>query len=136
MVIRSLDVCAYRAIQLVSAIMLCEEVDFKTILTATENSQATVPHTYRGSQSRFIFNKSTVMAKYDPLCSKSTLFFTVKLDPINSFANMAEVRHIYLKLTCCVFMKLQRQLCDGNADANAVDRDDYKYLFLYLYFIS
>ena len=32
----------------------------------------------------------------------------------------------------CGFIKLQRQLCDGNADANADDRDDYKYLFLYL----
>ena len=31
-------------------------------------------------------------------------------------------------------MKLQRQLCDGNADANADNRDDYKYLFLYLCF--
>ena len=33
-------------------------------------------------------------------------------------------------------MKLQRQFCDGNADANANadGRDDYKYLFLYLFF--
>ena len=60
-------------------------------------------------------------------------FFTVKLDPINSFASItAEARHMYLKLYCCGFMKLQRQLCDGNADANADDLDDYKYLFLYL----
>ena len=44
-------------------------------------------------------------------------FFTVKLDPINSFpSNTAEVRHVYV------------------ADANSDDRGDYKYLFLYLCF--
>ena len=31
-------------------------------------------------------------------------------------------------------MKLQRQFCDGNTDANTDDRDDYKCPFLYLFF--
>ena len=36
---------------------------------------------------------------------------------------------VYLsEINCCVFMKLQRQLCNGNADAKADDRDDDKYL--------
>ena len=38
------------------------------------------------------------------------------------------------EINCCVFVKLQRQLCDGNADTNADDWGDNKYLFLYLQF--
>ena len=62
----------------------------------------------------------------------AVFFFTLKLDPTNSFpSNMAEVQqHIYLKLTV-VFPWNFRQFCNGNADTN---RDDYKYLFLYLCF--
>ena len=58
------------------------------------------------------------------MCYKwnSVLFFSIKLDPTNSFPSKTaavHVRHIHLKLTVgCVFMKLQRQLCDWNVNAD------------------
>ena len=80
--------------------MLYEDVDFKTLSDRyTNKSHSTVPHTYRWSQSKFIFNKSS--AKNYPHYGKSTVvaIFTVKLDATNSFpSNTAEVRHIYLKV--------------------------------------
>ena len=61
----------------------------------------TVPHTYRRSQSKFIFNKSS--AKNDPHYGKSTVvffffvfFFIIKLDATNSFSsNTAKIRPEY-----------------------------------------
>ena len=63
-----LDICADRALQLVSAIMVYEDVGFKTLSDRYTNSL-----TYRRSQSKFIFNKSS--AKNNTHYGKSTVFF-------------------------------------------------------------
>ena len=60
--------CADRALQLVSAIMLYEDVGFKTLFDRYTNSL-----TYRRSPSKFIFNKSS--AKNDTHYGKSTVVF-------------------------------------------------------------
>ena len=102
------------------SIRLYEDVDFKTLFYLYTKSHATVPHKYRRSQSKFIFNKS--LAKNDPHYGKSTvvfcfvfmfvfffssffffffsfLFFTVKVDATNSFpSNTTEVQPIYLNM--------------------------------------
>ena len=59
-----------------------------------KKSHATVTHTYRRNQRNFIFKKSPALWKIN------SCFFTLKLDPTNSFpSTTTQVRHIYLKLT-------------------------------------
>ena len=92
--------------------MLYEDVDFKTLSDSYTYSHMVPFLTHiDGSQSKFIFNKSS--AKLTPTVVNQQLFFvlffcfflfcvfffTVKLDAANSFpSNTAEVWPIYLKM--------------------------------------
>ena len=58
--------------QLVSAIMLYEDIDFKTL--SDKKLHAIVHHTYKRSQNKFIFKKYS--ATNDPNYGKSTVVFS------------------------------------------------------------
>ena len=84
---------------LVSATILYEDVDFKTLSGRYTNSRMVPFLTHIDGVRANLFSINRRQKKY-PHYGKSTVaFFTVKLDAKNSFpSNMAEVRQIYVKM--------------------------------------
>ena len=78
------------------------------VVSANKASSVTLQHMKRESVFHALPHTLTRKRKYAGIsviislscATNGTVFFTVKLDPTNSFSsNTAEVRHIYLKLT-------------------------------------
>ena len=101
-----MDICADRAVQLISAIILYEDVDFKTLSDLYTNSRIVPFLTYIDGvrANLFLINPrqkmTPIMVNQQFLVVVVFLFFfTVKLDATNSFpSNTVEVRPIYLKM--------------------------------------
>ena len=92
-----MDICADLAIQLVSAIMLYEDVDFKTLSDRYTNSRMVPYLTHIDGIRSNLFSINPRQKMTTTLVNQQLLFFTVKLDATNSFpSNTAEVRPIYL----------------------------------------
>ena len=83
--------------------MLHEDVDFKTLSDRYTKSRMLTFLTHIEVIRANVFLINPRQKMIPTTVNRQLIFFTVKLDPINSFASItADVRQIYLKLTVVV----------------------------------